>query len=483
MPAPPSRPWGPAGFPRQVGPYELLLPIAAGGMATVFLARHHGAGGFCREVALKLLHPHLRLEPRVVEELLEEARLAALLRHPNVVPVLDARDDPEATYLVMDYVEGDTVAGLIERAEQEEYRLPQAVNLRILSDVLEGLKAAHELRGPKGRCLGLVHRDVSPQNILVGVDGIARLTDFGIAKASNRLALTRTGLVKGKVGYMAPEQARGQPLDQRCDVWAAGVVAWELFAGRRLFDSDNDIATAVRLLEQRPPRLRTVRADVPAAVDDAVAYALVPEADLRCPTAGEFLRRLSGAGPVASQEDVAEVVSMLTENVRLERRSVLEQQPVLAPELVGAELTPMGVESTLARGWLYVAVAALVVGASVTVAVLWPDQPRSAAAPLVPPSTAQSSPTPRLSAAEPPLPAAKTVEAAPPAVPAQPIDPPPAGNGTVRAPRRPGPATRQPPASKRTAEPSVRLQPSPFSTAPNAAGSTVPVRLQPSPYK
>jgi serine/threonine protein kinase len=482
MPAPPSRPWGPAGFPRQVGPYELLLPIAAGGMATVFLARHHGAGGFRREVALKLLHPHLRLEPRVVEELLEEARLAALLRHPNVVPVLDARDDPEATYLVMDYVEGDTVAGLIERAEQEEYRLPEPVNLRILSDVLEGLKAAHELRGPNGRSLGLVHRDVSPQNILVGIDGIARLTDFGIAKASSRLALTRTGLIKGKVGYMAPEQARGQPLDQRCDVWAAGVVAWELFAGRRLFDSDNDIATAVRLVEQRPPRLRTVRADVPAALDDAVAYALVPEADLRCPTAGEFLRRLSGAGPVASQDDVAEVVSMLTENVRLERRSVLEQQPVLVPQQVGAELAPGAAGPTSKRGWLYVATAALVVGASVAAALLWSDRSRSAAVPHPSASAAEGRrELPPRAAAEPQLLAPKTPEVAAAAAPAQPVSAPSAKNAKARTLRRP--ASRPPPAPKRAAEPSVQLQPSPFSTAPNAGGSAVPVRLQPSPYK
>jgi eukaryotic-like serine/threonine-protein kinase len=468
-----------------VGPYELLLPIAAGGMATVFLARHHGAGGFRREVALKLLHPHLRLEPHVVEELLEEARLAALLRHPNVVPVLDARDDPEAAYLVMDYVEGDTVAGLIERAEKEDYRLPEPVNLRILSDVLEGLEAAHQLRGPNGRCLGLVHRDVSPQNILVGVDGIARLTDFGIAKASSRLALTRTGLVKGKVGYMAPEQARGQPLDQRCDVWAAGVVAWELFAGRRLFGSDNDIATAVRLLEQRPPRLRSVRADVPAEVDDAVAFALVPEADLRCPTAGEFLRRLSGAGPVASQDDVAEVVSMLTENVRLERRSVLEQAPVLAPELAGAELTPSPVDPVSKRGWFYVAAAAVAVGGLVTVAALWP---RSAGAPPPRAGATQGNPDlPTRPAAPERLPPSNTPEVASALPSDQPIDAPSAKTARTKAPRRVG--ARPPTAPKRTPEPSTTtpkrpaLQPSPFSAPSSGGGPAIPVRLQPSPYK
>jgi serine/threonine protein kinase len=461
-------------------------------MATVFLARHHGAGGFRREVALKLLHPHLRLEPRVVEELLEEARLAALLRHPNVVPVLDARDDQEATYLVMDYVEGDTVAGLLERADAEDYRLPEPVSLRILRDVLDGLQAAHELRGPNGRCLGLVHRDVSPQNILVGVDGIARLTDFGIAKTSTRLALTQTGLVKGKVGYMAPEQARGRPLDQRCDVWAAGIVAWELFAGRRLFDSKNDIATALRLLEQRPPRLRTVRSDVPPAVDDAVAYALVPEVDLRCPTAREFLRRLSGAGPAASQDDVAEVVSMLTENVRLERRSVLEQQPVLeqAPQQVDVSLAVPTVEPLSLRRWLYVAAVALFLGASTTTALLWLAWGKVTAAPVAP--AVGSQPT----LAQPPPAAAVKL---PPSTPKQQevfshttatdnatgtkaVSPRPT---TARRAPMQHRAARQPPPRppKRTTESTIRLQPSPFSATPKATASRATIRLQPSPYK
>src|SRR5688500_6649152 len=139
-------------------------------MGTVFLARRHGAGGFRRDVALKLLHPHLRLEQKLVVDLLEEARLAALLKHPNVVPVLDAGDEPEATYLVMEYVDGDTLGGLLKRASEDGYELSAPVIVRVLCDVLGGLEAAHELRGENGRRLGLVHRDVSPQNVLVGTD-------------------------------------------------------------------------------------------------------------------------------------------------------------------------------------------------------------------------------------------------------------------------------------------------------------------------
>jgi serine/threonine protein kinase len=333
MSLPQSSPRAASGFPSKVGPYELLLPIAAGGMGTVFLARRHGAGGFRRDVALKVLHQHLRLEPKLVVDLLEEARLAALLKHPNVVPVLDAGDEPEATYLVMEYVDGDTLGGLLKRAAEDGYELATPVIVRVLCDVLEGLEAAHELRGENGRRLGLVHRDVSPQNVLVGTDGVARLSDFGIARATTRLSLTQTGIVKGKVGYMSPEQARGRELDQRCDVWAAGVIAWELFAGRRLIDESDPLYAATRLFERDPPLLRSVRPDISPGIEEAVAFALSVDLERRCPTARQFAKRLSEAVAPAERAEVADVVAMLTELVREERSQALEHRaPLPEPE-------------------------------------------------------------------------------------------------------------------------------------------------------
>jgi serine/threonine-protein kinase len=299
------------GFPERVGRYEVLLPIASGGMATVYLARAHGARGFESEVALKLTHAHLRESAEFTSGLLEEAKLAVRIRHRNVVSVLDAGDDPHGIFLVMEYVEGDTLAGLRKRSAGGPPPTPVAA--RILVDALAGLHAAHELRGEDGQSLGVVHRDFTPHNILVGTDGVARLTDFGIAKAATRLSHTRTGNVKGKVAYMAPEQATGAQLDRRCDVWAAGVMAWEMFAGRHLHAKDEDFATMLRVVTERPPRLSTIDPSIHPDVDDVVASALEMTAAERCPTAALFSRMLASAcrahGGVAEAEEVAEWVA------------------------------------------------------------------------------------------------------------------------------------------------------------------------------
>ncbi|HEY6459439.1 MAG TPA: serine/threonine-protein kinase, partial [Polyangiaceae bacterium] len=247
-----------ASVPDLVGRYEILLPIASGGMATVYLARAVGTGGFSTEVALKLTHAHLRTSTEFTNDLVEEAKLASRIRHRNVVAIIDVGDDPQGVYLAMEYVEGDTLAGIF-RAKP---RIPQPLGVRILLDSLAGLHAAHELRDEGGQLVGLVHRDFTPQNILVGIDGVARLADFGIAKAATRLGHTRTGIVKGKIPYMAPEQAHGVVLDRRCDVWAAGIVAWELFAERRLYRNDDDVSTLLRVATERPPLLRTVVPDL-----------------------------------------------------------------------------------------------------------------------------------------------------------------------------------------------------------------------------
>ncbi|HEX7671916.1 MAG TPA: protein kinase [Polyangiaceae bacterium] len=299
-------------FPEQIGRYELLLPIGTGGMATVFLGRMSGVGGFERDVAVKIIHAHLRADEESKSHLLEEARLSAGIRHPNVVPVLEVGDDPFGVYLVMDYVEGDTLAGLMRELKARGEKLPLSHVARILSDAIAGLHAAHELTGESGRTLGLVHRDFSPQNILVGMDGVSRLADFSVAKAGDRAVRTRTGLIKGKISYMSPEQARGHAVDRRCDVWAAGVVAWELIAWRRMHRAGDAVSTLLHIVTEEPPRLREVAPDVPKAVEDVVARALTMDPSQRMGSALEFGRELVSAlqsvGPVATAEDVAELM-------------------------------------------------------------------------------------------------------------------------------------------------------------------------------
>ncbi|MBI3200435.1 MAG: protein kinase [Myxococcales bacterium] len=300
-------------FPERVGRYELLLPIGTGGMATVYLARIPVVGNVHREVALKLMHPFLSAEGREsTVSLVEEAKLAVRIRHPNVVPVIEVGDSAQGVFLVMEYVEGDTLSGLHRAVRADGSFLPLNIAGRILVDALAGLHAAHELRDDEGVLLDLVHRDFSPQNILVGTDGVSRLTDFGVAKAAGRVNVTSSGIIKGKVAYMAPEQALGKKVDRRCDVWAAGVVAWEVLAGQRLYRQEDQVATLLRIVNEPPPRISTVRPDVPKALDDLVAQTLAMDVDERIGTADELRRRVTEAwktvGGLADAHEVSEFV-------------------------------------------------------------------------------------------------------------------------------------------------------------------------------
>ena len=324
-------------FPQRVGSYELLLPIASGGMGRVYLARKRGAGGFEREVALKLTHGFLREESEWAAQLIEEAKLAGRIHHPNVVQVLDVEDDPQGVFLVMEYVEGDTLGGLMRRAASRGERIPTEIALRILVDALAGLHAAHELRDNDGCPLGLVHRDFTPHNILVGVNGVSRLTDFGVAKAASRVSGTRTGIVKGKAGYMAPEQVRGQPLDRRADVWSAGVVAWEAFAGKRMRGSSEDnVAMLLKVATEAPPRLGVAAPEVPPPVDEAVAWALTSDRTRRCPSARRFADALVDAwSSSAAPADHATVSSYVAETSGSAIAQRREQAEAVARERAG----------------------------------------------------------------------------------------------------------------------------------------------------
>lgn len=319
----------PVSMPERVGRYEVLLPIASGGMATVYLARGAGAGGFERDVAIKVTHPHLLEAEHLATDIVEEAKLASRIRHPNVVPVLDVGEDASGLYLVMELVDGDSLSGLLRLAKKQGVELSLGVLFRVLCDALEGLHAAHELTGEQGEPLGLVHRDFSPHNVLVGRDGIARLTDFGVAKAASRLGQTATGLVKGKLRYMAPEQARNdKALDRRCDVWAAGIVAWELATRRRLYgDETNEMTILLELVSKAPPRVTELSPELPEALADAIAWALTIAVDERCPSARELAERLAAAVPggLASVGEASEAVRRLTEPSFQQRRAKIAE--------------------------------------------------------------------------------------------------------------------------------------------------------------
>ena len=238
---------------RIVGRYELLQKLGHGGMATVYLGRATGTAGFAKRVAIKVIHPHLATEAEFVEMFLDEARLAAELHHPNVVDTLDLGQDGDNYYTVLELIEGDSLAGLLGALDGEP--LPLDVILTILIDGCAGLDAAHELTDADGAGRDLVHRDVSPQNLLVNLDGWVKVTDFGIAKAVGRATHTRPGQLRGKLQYMSPEQARGEPIDRRADLFAIGLIGYEMLTGKRPFTGDTAANSLRRVLECDIPTL------------------------------------------------------------------------------------------------------------------------------------------------------------------------------------------------------------------------------------
>ncbi|UJR78790.1 serine/threonine-protein kinase [Sandaracinus amylolyticus] len=300
---------------RRLGRYEVLVQLASGGMATVYVARAQGVAGFERLVAIKVLHPHLAHDEEFISMFLDEARLAARIRHPNVVPTLDISDtEGDGYFLVMEYIEGDHLGALLREAARAHTPIPPSIAARLVIDALEGLGAAHTLTDQDGHALGIVHRDVSPHNVLIGSDGVARITDFGVAKAEVRLSSTRDGQFKGKLSYMAPEQASSGRADQRSDLFSMGIVLWETLTGRRLFRADNNGELLNRLLNEAivPPSTYVPEA---AAFDAICARALERDSDARFQTADEFVQAIEDAavacGGVASPRAVGRLVREL----------------------------------------------------------------------------------------------------------------------------------------------------------------------------
>jgi serine/threonine protein kinase len=274
--------------------YELLCPIAEGGMASVWIARQTGKHGFQKLVAIKTILPKFASDPSFQQMFLDEVRIASRIEHAHVTQILDVGEQHGVTYLVMEYVDGDALSKVHRAARTKGALVPAGTLLRVMADVCGGLHAAHDLHDGDGHPLGVVHRDVSPQNILVSTKGLAKLIDFGIAKAKNRLAEdTSAGQLKGKVRYMAPEQALGNPVDRRADIWAVGAVIYHLLSGRAPFEGENEVKTLFLLTSGRPPT--PMRGNVHPAVSAVVRRALSHAPDERFPTAAAMQEALEGA--------------------------------------------------------------------------------------------------------------------------------------------------------------------------------------------
>ncbi len=303
--------------------YELLYPLAQGGMATVWVARLVGKHGFEKLVAVKTVLPQYADDADFQSMFLDEARIAARIRHPNVAEILDVGEEEDTTFLVMEWVEGDSLAKLYNALIRAGQRFPVPLLLRIAADACAGLHAAHMLADDQGRPLGVVHRDVSPQNILIGVNGVTKIIDFGVAKAAQRMtAETSAGLVKGKIQYASPEQAMGRAIDGRSDVWAVGTVMYQMLAGCLPYDGDNQLATLHMITAGQPPR--ALPPWVPKPVSDAVMRALSHDPARRFGSAEDMSKALEALRP-ASTADVSKVMTQfLGDRADARRRDVAE---------------------------------------------------------------------------------------------------------------------------------------------------------------
>jgi eukaryotic-like serine/threonine-protein kinase len=302
-----AEPKGKSG-PRIVGRYELYGEIAHGGMATVHVGRIVSDAGFSRTVAIKRLHPQCARDPYFASMFVDEARLASRIHHPNVVSTLDVVVADDELFVVMEYVQGESLAPLIRATLARGELVPVDFVSAIGIGVLDGLHATHEAVSELDEPLGIVHRDVSPQNILIGIDGVPRLIDFGVAKAVGRVQTTREGQLKGKLSYMPPEQFEGAPADRRGDIYATSIVLWETLAGRRLFEAKNEAET-LRSILRGPTHAPSHYAPlVPHALDEIVMCGLATDPGQRFPTARDMALAIEGVVAPAAARRVGEWV-------------------------------------------------------------------------------------------------------------------------------------------------------------------------------
>ncbi|RZO61398.1 MAG: PEGA domain-containing protein [Sandaracinaceae bacterium] len=384
--------------PSSVGGYTIVGELATGGMAELFLARRVGPEGFARSVVVKRILPHLAKSDEFVRMFLDEARIAAGIRHPNVVSVEELGRDGDSLFMVMEYLSGESLHALIAELARRNRHLDPALAAHVVAEACAGLHAAHEMTDDSGRPLEVVHRDVSPQNLFITYDGSVKVLDFGIAKAADRLTRTETGYFKGKFAYMAPEQIKEQPVDRRADVFALGVVLFEALTGRRLFRTKNPAATLRAVLESSIVRPSAIRPNIPSALDEACLKALSRPIDQRHATAAELRRDLLRAVPpgddlpearlkglmetlfAARAEEKSEMVRRVRDGEQVERLVTEPSEESDIPS-VGSDFAQLADEPVAPSGrrglrWLVGALLALIFAAGVgaTFAVMEPSE-------------------------------------------------------------------------------------------------------------
>jgi serine/threonine-protein kinase len=319
-----------------LGRYELLLPIAQGGMATVWAARQKGSRGFQKTVAIKTILPNLSDDAMFEQMFLDEAALAAKIHHPNVAEILDLGEQDEILYLVMEWVDGEALSVIHKATRKSNSQLPARIAVRIAMQACQGLHAAHELRDDDDAQLGLVHRDVSPQNILVTYDGVVKLVDFGVAKATGRASgETSAGQLKGKVPYMSPEQARGGNVDRRTDIFAMGIVLYKMTTGTHPFLGDNDLVTMRNIISRPllPPRVRMPA--YPQELEQVLLKCLQKDPEKRYQSMlelGVALERALVAMGVSSDDDIGSYVRLMLGDRGQKRRGAIREAARLQDE-------------------------------------------------------------------------------------------------------------------------------------------------------
>jgi len=320
--------------PGQVlGRYELLMPVARGGMAMVWAARLKGSRGFQKLVAIKTMLPAMIDDPNFEKMFLDEASLASEVHHPHVIEILDLGEQDNVLYLVMEWVDGEPLNVLMNYAAKQG-GVPLRVAISLVAQACRGLHAAHELRDEQGALVGLVHRDITPHNVLVTYDGVVKIVDFGVAKATSRIAAeTEAGQLKGKIAYMSPEQLRGEPVDRRTDVFALGIVLYMLLTGVHPFRGEDQTRTIENITSDEPAR--PIRKYVPSlrpALEAVVAQALAKEPSRRFPSANDLLKALTRVMQPSTDEEVAEYVRTLLQDRQEKRRRAVRAALEIADE-------------------------------------------------------------------------------------------------------------------------------------------------------
>lgn len=332
------------------GRYELLLEMARGGMATLFLARLKGPEHFEKLVVLKRIHEHLAQNEQFVRMFLDESHITAKIHHPNVAMVFDMGRYEGAYFIVMEYIHGSNLAELLQSAVHQSgtFRWPHAV--RIISDAAAGLHSAHMTKGTDGRSMQIVHRDVSPQNILVDYQGHVKVVDFGIARAAYRLTHTATGTLKGKVAYMSPEQVLGEEVSPRTDIYALGVVLFEAVCLRRLFKAEHEGAALLKVHEGSLPRPRSVVPEIPQELEEVILKALSRRPEDRFATASEMQEALESVLHIKSERIGTQQIASLMDLYFQESKRAKEEQIALAIDEIERESPyrtgPMGAVCT-----------------------------------------------------------------------------------------------------------------------------------------